>query len=130
MLVCLRWFAAYPMSFRNIEEMMAERGVFADHSTLHRWSIKMLPGLARAFSRRKRPVGPSWRMDETDAKISGQPKYVYRAADGDTVAVLLRAQRDHAAARAFFERAMDLCGAPEKITIEKSGLNATAVTSI
>ena len=46
MLVCVRWYAAYPLSFRNIKEMMAERGVFVDHSTLHRWSIKMLPVLA------------------------------------------------------------------------------------
>ena len=111
---------------------MAERGVFGDHSTLHRWSIKMLPGLARVFRRRKRPVGPSWRMDETDVEISGQRRYLYRAAvdDGDTVAVLLRAQRDHAAARAFFERAMYLCGVLEKITIDKSGSNMAAVTSI
>ena len=72
MLVCVRWYAAYPLSFRNIEERMAERGVFIDHSTLHRWSIKMLPGLAGALRRRKRPVGLSWRMDKTDVKISGQ----------------------------------------------------------
>ena len=65
MLVCVRWYAAYPLSFRNIEEMMAERGVFVDHATLHRWSIKMLPVLAAMFRRRKRPVGRSWRMDET-----------------------------------------------------------------
>ena len=132
MLVCVRWYAAYPLSFRNIEEMMAERGVFVDHSTLHRWSIKMLPVLAGAFRRRKRPVGLSWRMDETYVKVGGHWKYLYRAVDrdGHTVDFLLRAKRDHAAARAFFERAMDLCGAPEKITIEKSGLNATAVTSI
>ena len=51
---------------------MAERGVFVDHSTLHRWSIKMLPGLAGALRRRKRPVGLSWSRDETDVKISGQ----------------------------------------------------------
>jgi putative transposase len=49
MLVCVRWYAAYPLSFRNIEETMTERGVFADHSTLHRSSIKMLPVLARCF---------------------------------------------------------------------------------
>ena len=72
MRVCVRWYAAYPLSNRDIEEMMAERGVFVDHSTLHRWSIKMLPGLAGTLRRRKRPVGLSWRMDETDVKISGQ----------------------------------------------------------
>ena len=132
MLVCVRWYAAYPLSFRNIEEMMAERGVFVDHSTLHRWSIKMLPVLAAAFRRRKRPVGLSWRMDETYVKVSGQWKYLYRAVDrdGHTVDFLLRAKRDHAAARAFFERAMDLHGVPEKITIDKSGANTAAIRSI
>ena len=62
MVVCVRWYAAYPLSFRNIEEMMAERGLFVDHSTLHRWSIKVIPVLAAVFRRRKRPVGRSWRM--------------------------------------------------------------------
>jgi putative transposase len=132
MLVCVRWYAAYPLSFRNIEEMMAERGVFVDHSTLHRWSMKMLPVLAAAFRRRKRPVGSSWRMDETYIKVAGQWKYLYRAVDrdGDTVDFLLRAKRDHAAARAFFERAIDLHGVPEKITIDKSGANTAAIVSI
>ena len=132
MLVCARWYAAYPLSFRNIEEMMAERGVFVDHSTLHRWSIKMLPVLTAMFRRRKHPVGRSWRMDETYVKVGGQWKYLYRAVDkdGDTIDFLLRAKRDHAAARAFFERAMDLHGVPEKITIDKSGANTAAIASI
>ena len=84
------------------------------------------------FRRRKRPVGRSWRMDETYVKISGQWKYLYRAVDrdGDTVDFLLRAKRDHAGARAVFERALDLHGVPEKITIYKSGANTAAITSI
>jgi len=132
MLVCVRWYAAYPLSSRNIEEMMAERGVFVDHSTLHRWSIKVLPVLAAMFRRRKRPVGRSWRMDETYVKVGGQWRYLYRAVDrdGNTVEFLLRAKRDHAAARAFFERAIDLHGVPEKITIDKSGANTAAITGI
>ena len=132
MSVCVRWYAAYPLSFRNIEEMTAERGAFVEHSTLHRWSIKMLPVLAGAFRRRKRPVGLSWRMDETYVKVGGHWKYLYRAVDrdGHTVDFLLRAKRDHAAARAFFECAMDLRGVPEKITIDKSGANTAAITSM
>ena len=78
---------------------MAERGVMVDHSTIHRWAIKMLPALAAVCRRRKRPVGKSWRMDETYVKVGGQWKYLYRAVDkgGDTIDFLLRAKRDHAA---------------------------------
>ena len=72
MLVCVRWYAAYPLSFRNIEEMIAERGVFVDHSTLHRWSMKIWPVLAAAFRRRKRAVGLSWRMDESVSRTRVQ----------------------------------------------------------
>ena len=56
MLTCVRWYAAYPLSLRHIEEMMAERGVAVDHATVHRWAIKILPVLATVFRRRKRPV--------------------------------------------------------------------------
>jgi transposase-like protein len=59
MLVCVRWYAAYPLSLRHIEQMMAERGVFVDHTTVHRWAVKILPMLAAVLRRRKRPVGTS-----------------------------------------------------------------------
>ncbi|MFM9429043.1 transposase-like protein, partial [Variovorax sp. GrIS 2.14] len=62
MLTCVRWYAAYPLSLRPIEEIMAERGVVVDHATVHRWAIKILPVLAAVFRRHKRPVGTSWRM--------------------------------------------------------------------
>src|ERR1700761_648806 len=64
MLTCVRWYVAYPLSFRHIEEMMAERGVVVDHATVHRWSLKILPVLAKVFRHRKRSVGVSWRMDD------------------------------------------------------------------
>ena len=94
---------------------MAERGVSVDHATVHRWSIKILPVLAAVFRRRKRPVGMSWRMDETYIKVGGQWKYLYRAVDraGATIDFLLCARRDYAAARWFLERAIDLHGVPE-----------------
>ena len=131
MLTCVRWSAAYPLSLRHIEEMMAERGVFVDHATVHRWAIKILPILAAVFRRHKRPVGTSWRMDETYIKVGGEWKYLYRAVDraGATIDFLLRAHRDYAAARRFFERAIDLHGVPEKITIDKSGANTAAIES-
>lgn len=118
MLVCARWYAAYPLSFRHLEEMMQERGDFVDHSTVHRWALKILPVMALIFRRRKRPVGISWRMDETYIKVAGQWKYLYRAVDksGDTVDFLLTAKRNLAAARRYLERAIDLHGLPEKIT--------------
>ena len=95
MLVCVRWYAAYPLSLRNLEEMMSERGVVVDHTTVHRWAIRMLPVLALMLRRRKRPVGLSWRMDETYVKVGGQWKYLYRAVDkaGQTIDFLLRAHR-------------------------------------
>lgn len=132
MLVCARWYAAYPLSFRHLEKMMQERGVFVDHSTVHRWALKILPVMALIFRRRKRPVGTSWRMDETYIKIAGQWKYLYRAVDkrGDTVDFLLTAKRDLAAARRYLERAINLHGLPEKITIDKSGANTAAIRSV
>ena len=69
MLTCVRWYAAYPLGLRHIEERMAGRGVGVDHATVHRWAIKILPVLATVFRRRKRPVGVSWRMDETYSKL-------------------------------------------------------------
>ncbi len=68
MLMCVRWHAAYPLSLREIEEMIAERRVFVDHATAYRWAIKILPALAVVFGRRKRIVDTGWRMDETSSK--------------------------------------------------------------
>ncbi len=132
MITCVRWYVAYPLSLRHIEERMQERGVFVDHVTAHRWAIKMLPVLAAVFRRRKHPVGRSWRMDETYINVSGHWKYLYRAVDraGDTADFLLTAKRDLAAARRFLERAINLHDVPEKITIDKSGANTAAIESV
>ncbi|WP_397282624.1 IS6 family transposase [Pandoraea sputorum] len=130
-LTCIRWYAAYPLSLSNLEEMMAERGVLVDHATVHRWVLKILPVLAKVFRRRKRPVGKSWRMDETYILVNGQWKYLYRAVDrlGQTVDFLLMARRDKAAALRFFKQAVGLHEMPEKITIDKSGANTAAVNA-
>ncbi|MFM0114690.1 IS6 family transposase [Paraburkholderia nemoris] len=132
MLVCVRWYVAYPLSLRNLEEMMAERGIAVDHSTVHRWAIKLLPVLEKAFRRCKRPVGKSWRVDETYIKVKGQWKYLYRAVDkvGNTVDFLLRAKRDKGAARRYFEKAIDQNGAPDTVTIERSGANLAGLHAV
>jgi transposase-like protein len=75
----VRWYVAYPISYRQLEEMMGERGVAVDHSTLNRWVIKYAPEVEKQFRRRQRPVGRSWRMDETYVKIKGKSAYLYRA---------------------------------------------------
>ena len=132
MLTCVRWYVAYPLSLRHIEEMMHERGVFVDHTPIHHWALKILLVLAAAFRHRKRPVGNSWRRDETYVLVSGQWKYLYRAVDRDGAPVdfLLTAKRDLAAARRFLERAIGQQGLPDKITIDKSGANTAAVKRI
>ncbi len=132
MLVCIRWYAAYPLSYRHLEEMMQERGVFVDHSSINRWAIRFLPLLEKVFCKYKRPVGGSWRMDETYIKVKGVWKYLYRAVDkeGNTVDFLLTAKRDKAAARRFFDKAMCENGDPEKVTMDKSGSNKAAIDDI
>jgi putative transposase len=131
-LLCVRWYVAYSLSLSNLEQMMAERGFEVDHSSVHRWVIKLVPLFEEAFRRHKRPVGMSWRMDETYVKVRGQWKYLYRAADkaGNTVDFLLRAHRDKAAARCYFEKAIDRNGAPETVSMDKNGANLAALRAI
>ena len=85
-LLCVRWYLAYNLSLRNLEEMMAERGISVDHATIHRWVVHYLPELLEHFNRRKRSVSRKWHLDETYIKVRGQWKYLYRAIDslGDT----------------------------------------------
>jgi putative transposase len=87
----VRWYVAYPISYRQLEEMMQERGVAVDHSTLNRWVLKYAPEVEKRFRRRQQPVGKSWRMDETYVKIKGKWAYLYRAVDteGHTIDFLL-----------------------------------------
>ena len=125
----VRWYVAYPISYRQLEEMMSERGVAVDHATLNRWVIKYAPEFEKAFRHRQRPVGRSWWLDETYVKIKGNWAYLYRAVDkeGQTVDFLLTPQRDRAAAEAFLWKAIRRQGVPEKITIDRSGSNTTAI---
>jgi putative transposase len=78
MLVCVRWYAAYPLSLGNLEKMMAKRGVLVDHATVHRWAMRMLPVLCPVMRGRKRLVGSSWRVDETNVRVGGKVKVSLR----------------------------------------------------
>jgi transposase-like protein len=131
-LVCIRWYVAYPLSYRHLEEMMQERCVLVDHSSINRWAIRFLPFLEKVFRKHKHAVGISWRMDETYIKIKGTWKYLYRVVDkeGQTVDFLLTAKRDAAAARRFFDKAIRYNAAPEKVTIDKSGANRAALAQL
>ena len=82
-LLCVRWCLAYHLSLRNLEEMMAERGISVDHATIHRWTVYYAPQLLEQFNLRKRAVSRKWHMDETYIKVRGQWKYLYRAIDSN-----------------------------------------------
>lgn len=71
-LLCVRWYLAYNLSLRNLEEMMAERGLSIDHSTVHRWILHFSPKLLELFNQRKRAVTGKWNVDETYLKVRGQ----------------------------------------------------------
>jgi putative transposase len=130
-LTCVRWYVAYPLSYRHVEELMQERGVKVDHTTVNRWVVKYSPQMEEVFHRRKRPVGISWRLDETYVKVQGEWRYLYRAVDktGQTMDFLLTAQRDERAAQRFLTKAIGRHGVPTKITIDGSEANAAAIRS-
>jgi putative transposase len=131
-LVCIRWYAAYLLSYRYLEQMMEERGVSVEHSSINRWAIRFLPLIEKMARKHKRPVRGSWRMDETYIKVKGVWKYFYRAVDtqGKTVDFLLTAKRDMAAAKRFFDKAIVANGDPAKVAMDKSGANKAAMDAI
>lgn len=131
-LVCIRWYVAYPLSDRHIEEMMDERGVSVDHSSINRWAIRFLQLIEKMARKYKLPVGCSQRMDETYIKVKGEWKYLYRAVDeqGKTVDFLLTTKRDMSAARRFFDKAIAANSVPDKAAMDKSGANKAEIDDI
>ena len=107
-LLNVRWYCRYGLSYRNLEEMMAERGLGVDHSTIHRWVLQYAPELDKRCRRHLRPTGDSWKVDETYIKVKGQWKYLYRAVDesGQTLDFMLSAKRDAKAAKRFFRKVL------------------------
>jgi putative transposase len=130
-LLCVRWYLAYNLSLRNLEEMMAERGISVDHATVHRWVVHYSPELLKHFNRRKRSVSRKWHLDETYIKVRGQWKYLYRAIDshGDTVEFWFSERRNLTAAKRFLRKALRRHGRPERIVIDGSQTNREAILS-
>lgn len=130
-LLCVRWYLAYGLSLRDLKEMMDERGISVDHSTIHRWVIHFAPVLLERFNRRKRSVGSKWHMDETYIKVRGQWMYLYRAIDnvGDTVEFWFSEHRDLPAAKRFMRKALGRHGRPDRIVIDGSRSNWEAIVA-
>ena len=132
MLYAVFFYVRYGVSYRDLEEIMAERGVVVDHATLNRWVVKYAPQIAEQAQARKKPTACSWRMDETYIRVRGKWTYLYRAVDrdGQTLEFMLSENRDTASARRFFKRAIGTNGVPERIVIDKSGANLAGLQSI
>ncbi len=119
------FYVRYAVSYPDLEEIMAERGVAVDHATLNRWVVKYAPQIAATAQARKRQPSGSWRVDETYIKVKGRWTYLYRAIGkhGKTLDFMLSETRDSAAAKRFFRHALASNGVPEKVVIDKSGSN-------
>jgi transposase, IS6 family len=121
--VAVRWYLRYGLSYRDIEELLAERGIAVDHVTVYRWVQRFTPLFADAARPLRHATGDRWFVDETYVKVSGRWRYLYRAVDqfGLVIDVLLSEQRDTAAARRFFTRALAHGPAPVEVTTDKAG---------
>jgi transposase-like protein len=104
----VRWYLRFALSYRDVEELLAERGIEVDHTTVYRWVQRFAPLLAEAARPCRHAVGDRWQVDETYVKVAGRWRYVYRAIDqfGQVVDVFVSPRRDGRAARRFFEQAI------------------------
>jgi transposase-like protein len=106
--LAVRWYLRFGLSYRDVEELLAERGVEVDHVTIYRWVLRFTPLLADAARPCRHRVGDRWQVDETYVKVAGRWRYVYRAIDqfGQVIDVLVSSWRDTKAAHGCFERAI------------------------
>jgi IS6 family transposase len=121
-LLAVRWYLRYGLSYRDLEEFLAERGIEVDHVTLFRWVQRFTPILADAARPCRHRVGGHWFVDETYVKVSGTWRYVYRAVDqyGQVIDVFLSKKRDLKAAEAFFAGAIRSNGEPAEVTTDRA----------
>ena len=133
-LLNVRWYCRYALSYRDLEEMMAERGLSVDHSTIHRWVLKYGPEMDKRCRPHLRPPNDSWRVDETYVKVKGQWKYLYRAVDsnGQTLDFMLSAKRDAKAAKRFLKQALKArhTQTPRVINVDKNAAYPPAVDEL
>ena len=130
----VRWYLMFPISYRDLELMLLDRGVEVDHTTLFRWIQAYAPELEKRIRPHLRACNGSWRVDETYVKVKGRWTYLYRAVDsrGQTIDFLLSAKRDAAAAKRFFRKALGQphTGNPRTITVDKNAAYPAAVTAM
>jgi transposase, IS6 family len=107
-LLAVGWYLRFSLSYREVEELLAERGLLVDHVTVWRWVQRYAPELERRLRSRLKPTNDSWRVDETYVRVKGKWIYLYRAVDstGATIEFLLSAKRDAAAAERFLTKAL------------------------
>src|ERR671921_1136024 len=130
----VRWYLMFPISYRDLELMLAERGVEVDHTTIFRWIQAYAPELEKRIRPHLRSSNGSWRGDETYVKVKGRWTYLYRAVDsrGQTIDFLLSAKRDATAAKRFFRKALGQphTGKPCTMTVDKNAAYPAAVTAM
>lgn len=133
-LLCVRWYLRYSLSYRDLEEMMLERGLHVDHTTIYRWVQRYAPELEKRCRPHLKATTDSWRVDETYVKIKGTWMYLYRAVDshGDTLEFLLSATRDAEAAKCFFLKALGASHTttPRVITVDKNAAYPKALKEL
>jgi transposase-like protein len=121
-LLAVRWYLRYGLSYRDLEELLTERGMEVDHVTLFRWVQRFTPILMEAAKPCRRSVGGHWFVDETYVKVSGTWRYVYRAIDqyGQVIDVFVSKRRDLKAATKFFANAIRSHGQPAEVTTDRA----------
>jgi len=133
-LLTVRWYLQYRLSYRDLVEMMSERGISIAHTTIMRWVHQYAPEIAQKVRPYLKPVNDSWRTDETYIKVKGQWNYLYRAVDstGKTIDFLLSERRDMKAAERFFQKALssDHVQTPRVITVDKNPAYPAAIENL
>ncbi len=130
--LCVRWYLSFKLSFRDLVAMMRERGISLAHTTILRWVQHYSPEFEKRWKRYARSVGGSWRMDETYVRVRGEWMYLYRSVDkaGKTVEFLLSRKRDVNAAKVFLRKAMKGQRTPTKITLDAYAASHRAVADL